>query len=747
LREARARVKLSRPSSEEDVVQPWRQLVEVFAPQASDPDTRAVREQWLSAMLVMASAVGLPMMILAAAVSFWQGQTFFALGYAAVFFGILAVTLSGRRLPFGLRGAVFVGIGLGAGALALWRVGLGGTGLLFIVVFIVAGAVLFGSRVGLLLAGVGLLILAVIGSVMVSGLWRPEIAVMLTSTGGVHWVLAGLLVLFATVAIGITPHMFARALGAAARERERHLAELQETAARLVEQTQRSHRAESEVAEGERRFRELIDLLPEAVCETDLSGRVTFLSRAGQRASGYTPEDVSRGLSAADLFASDEHDSFSTASEALRRGESRGLAEYQGRRKDGTSIPVLVRSTPISRDGQIVGIRSLVIDVSEQRRLEDRLNAAARLEAIGTLAGGVAHDFNNLLMSMQGHVSLLETECAANASQREALRAIAEAIGSGAKLTQQLLGFARSGRRELLVTDFNEVVLRTFALFSRTNKALRSRLELTAERCVVEIDRAQIERALLNLLVNAAQAMPGGGEICVSTAMAVPDPATRRRLSLGAAGYVMARVADTGVGMDAQTLKHLFEPFFTTKERGRGTGLGLATSYGIVRAHDGAIDVASTAGVGSTFTIWLPLSEKTPTGEARSAVAPPPRGSGTLLIIDDEAAVARVSGRLLERLGYEVLIAGSGEAGIELYRQHRDVIALVVLDFTMPGLSGAETFDRLRAFDPEVKVLLASGYGPDQAVEQLLARGCRGLVQKPYRPEEIAEKIAAILRA
>jgi PAS domain S-box-containing protein len=381
------------------------------------------------------------------------------------------------------------------------------------------------------------------------------------------------------------------------------------------------------------------------------------------------------------------------------------------------------------------------------RASEARLQQAQKLEAIGTLAGGIAHDFNNLLMGIQGNASLMQLETLPGDKILGRLRSIEECVRSGTELTRQLLGFARSGRFEVRPTDLNELIERTSSLFGRTRKDITVGRALSRDLWVVDADRGQLEQVLLNLYVNAWQAMPNGGELRIETRNLVVGEHEDSRHGVPPARYVVVSVTDTGVGMDEATQHRVFEPFFTTKEVGRGTGLGLAMVYGIVKSHGGLVAVESAPGAGATFTLYLPASTRSFTVEPTSKSRETLRGTETILLVDDEAIVLDVGKSMLEALGYSTLVAQSGADAIEVYERHREQIRVVVLDMVMPGLGGAETLERLKAIDPNVRVLLSSGYGLNDAARATFQRGCKAFIQKPFTLDDLSWKIREALEA
>jgi PAS domain S-box-containing protein len=385
-----------------------------------------------------------------------------------------------------------------------------------------------------------------------------------------------------------------------------------------------------------------------------------------------------------------------------------------------------------------------LIDLTEKKTLESQLLQAQKLEAIGTLAGGIAHDFNNLLMGIQGYTSLIMLTLGKDHSQYSKLLSIEDQVQSGATLTRQLLGFARGGNYEIKSTDLNEIIEKTSEIFGRTKKEIVIRCQYEKSLWTTDVDHGQIEQVLLNLYVNAWQAMPAGGEIYLQTENVILDADYCKSFSVPAGKYVKISVADTGTGMDEKTKKRIFEPFFTTKEMGRGTGLGLATVYGVIAGHKGIIDVYSERGLGTTFTIYLPASEKEAVKDekiCRGLLT----GKETVLVIDDEAVILEVTKDLVEALGYKVSIAQSGQEAIEIYKANHEAIDLIILDMIMPEMSGGETYDRLKSVNPNAKVILASGYTVNNHVTSILDKGCQHFIQKPFNLTDMSLKIREAL--
>jgi nitrogen-specific signal transduction histidine kinase/CheY-like chemotaxis protein len=402
-----------------------------------------------------------------------------------------------------------------------------------------------------------------------------------------------------------------------------------------------------------------------------------------------------------------------------------------------------LNSVPIQWEGRPAAL-NFFRDVTDKKRLEEQLLQAQKMEAIGTMAGGIAHDFNNLLMGILGNASLVLSEISANHPYHTEIKNIEQYAQNGAHLTRQLLGFARGGKYEVIPTDLNRLIKKTTEMFSHTRKEIRIYDKYETNIRNVDIDQGQIEQVLMNIYVNAWQAMPGGGDIYVQTENITLDENDAHSYGLEPGNYVKTSITDTGIGMDETTRQKIFEPFFTTKELGRGTGLGLAAVYGIIANHDGSIRVYSEKGKGTTFIIYLPASEKEVPKEKKL----PEEffmGTETVLLVDDEDMVSDIGKRLLERLGYNVLVAGGGKEAIEMYDKNKDKIKLVILDMIMPGMGGGEAFERLKTINPGIKVLLSSGYSMNGQAAQIMARGCKGFIQKPFNLKELSKKVRSFL--
>jgi PAS domain S-box-containing protein len=503
--------------------------------------------------------------------------------------------------------------------------------------------------------------------------------------------------------------------------------------------------AEEAVRQSEQRYRFLVEnvLLGLFICEMP-SGRFLFLNQRIREMFGYE-RDEGLDTSVWNVIHPDDHNLLKKRIEAKSKGKlpASDSAIYTAIKKNGSHFRVEVNASPVTYQG-ISAMQGVVMDVTEKELLEKQLQQAQKMEAIGTLAGGIAHDFNNLLMAMQGNSSLMLLDVDPGHPHHEKLKSSEQYVQRGANLTKQLLGFARGGKYEVRPTDLNELVMMSSKMFSRTKKEITLHSKYQQGLWTVEVDQGQIEQVLLNLYVNAWQAMPGGGDLFIQTENVMLDKTYAKLFKLAPGKYVKLTLIDTGVGMDGATIQRIFDPFFTTKEMGRGTGLGLASAYGIVKNHGGIIYVYSEIGEGTTFNIYLPASEKKIKKE-KEPLRELLKASGTVLLVDDEDIIIDVGAQMLKSLGFEVLIAKNGEQANEIYEKNRERIDIVILDMIMPGMGGGKTYDKLREKDPDVKVLLSSGYSINGQATEILDRGCNGFIQKPFNIEKLSHSIRKII--
>jgi two-component system, cell cycle sensor histidine kinase and response regulator CckA len=495
---------------------------------------------------------------------------------------------------------------------------------------------------------------------------------------------------------------------------------------------------------GEALFRSLLDSSPDAIVIVDLKGNVKYVNVGFTDLFGWRLEEV-KGKRVPFVPKPEEAASVVEILRVIEKGERSRSFPTRRYTKDGRLLDVYLSASRYEdHQGKPVGMMVILKDVTRLRELEMQLYRSQRMEAIGTLASGIAHDFNNLMMGMQGNISLLKFDLEGNRDHLEKLDKIEKHVHQGVGLTRQLLGLAKVGAYEVQPTDLNMLLENSVEMFGRTKKEIVIERGYQEGIWTVDVDPGQIEQVLLNLFVNAWQAMPGGGRIILKTENIRPDGQFLRLLNLRSGKYVKITVADTGAGIDQAIVGKIFDPFFTTKHQDRGTGLGLASAFRIVSNHRGMIDVESEPGKGTSFFIYLPASGSSVATENISENAPR-TGKETIMLVDDEKMVADVTCQLLEKLGYHVLTAYSGEEALAVYETHQEAIDLVILDIVMPGLSGDKTFERLRKLNPRLNVLLCSGYSLNGQAENLLARGCRDFIQKPFDITNLSQKIRSII--
>jgi two-component system cell cycle sensor histidine kinase/response regulator CckA len=510
---------------------------------------------------------------------------------------------------------------------------------------------------------------------------------------------------------------------------------------------------EKALSESERHYRLLIENIPTVAWVTRQDGRTVFISSNVEKVYGFTTDEVlaSGNKLWYGRIHPDDRDHVKEAFRSLFDQKVQYNVEYRIQRKDGQWIWIHDRANIVEEKAGAHFAYGVFSDITDRKRaeeekakLQNQLQQAQKMEAIGTLAGGIAHDFNNLLMGIQGRASLMSVELDASHPHSEHLNAIEEYIRSATDLTKQLLGFARGGKYEVKTTDMNELVLNSATMFGRTKREIQIHTKLYNQAPVVEVDRSQIEQVLLNMYVNAWQAMPDGGELYLETKIVTLDDEFCKPYQAEPGRYVTVSVTDTGIGMDEATRQRVFDPFFTTQEKGRGTGLGLASAYGIIKNHRGMITVYSESGHGTTFSVYLPLSNKEAQRETPVA-ARLITGAGTILLVDDEEMIIDVGKAMLERLGYRVFTAPGGQQAVEAVTRMGTEIDLVILDMIMPGMDGGKTFDRIREIQPQIPVMLSSGYAINGQAEEIMRRGCNGFIQKPFNMSEFSKQVRKIL--
>jgi PAS domain S-box-containing protein len=502
--------------------------------------------------------------------------------------------------------------------------------------------------------------------------------------------------------------------------------------------------------QGEEEVRErlaaVLESSGDAIAAHDLQGVVESWNRGAEHVYGYTAQEMI-GRSGEILVPSDRASEEAAILELVSRGEAVPPFETARVRKDGTQIQVSLTISPIrDRSGRIIGTAYSGRDISERKRVEEKLQQTQKLESLGILAGGIAHDFNNLLTGILGNASLM-TELVTSSPARELAESVIQAAERAAHLTRQMLAYSGRGRFLIQPMHCSQQVREITALIAASiPKNVQVRLALADDLPLIEADAGQFQQLVMNLVINGAEAVGSArGVVTISTGVEQIEEREIAGMTFGGdlkpGRYVSLEVRDSGCGMDADTLARIFDPFFTTKFTGRG--LGLAAVLGIVRGHQGGVNVRSAPGRGTVFQVLFPLAI---VQKQEPKVSPPePQFSAdTILIVDDEQLVRRAAQVALEKYGYTTLLAEDGQRAVELFRSKRDEIAVVLLDMTMPVMSGEETFQELRKIRPDVAVIASSGYSEAEAMARF-GRGIAGFVQKPYTASTLAARVAEVM--
>jgi len=502
------------------------------------------------------------------------------------------------------------------------------------------------------------------------------------------------------------------------------------------------NRAEDAFRKSEEKYRILVENASDAIFIIQ-DETIKFPNPKANAMMGYSSEELA-GIPFIDLIHPDDRDMvFDVLKRVFRGDEVPGAYSLRMINKAGEELWVQLNVVFLSWEGQPAGL-SILRDITQQKKLESQLLQARKMEAIGTLAGGIAHDFNNLLMGIQGNTSLILMDIDSSSPHYEQLEKIEQYVQDGADLSRQLLGFARKGKYKVKPINLNEAIEQNYTMFGRTKKEVTIHRKFQQDIWAVKGDMGQIGQVLMNLYINAWDAMPRGGNLYLMTENVILDEDFGERYQLVSGNYVKLSVTDTGVGMSEETKTRVFEPFFTTKGMGRGTGLGLASVYGIINNHNGIINVYSETDKGTTFNIYLPASEKHAEKKARLPKEML-KGSETILLVDDEDMILDTEKQMLEILGYNVLTGGSGKEAIEIYKKNQRQIHMAILDMIMPDMGGGAVYDEMKKMNPDVKVLLSSGYSIEGEATEILARGCNGFIQKPFTINKLSHEIREIL--
>jgi PAS domain S-box-containing protein len=506
-------------------------------------------------------------------------------------------------------------------------------------------------------------------------------------------------------------------------------------------------RSEEELKHQTSHFLQLFDKSPDAIVLLDTSDHIVDINKAFVTLFQYTLDEI-KGRSLSDFIVPNEFET--EASELSKESLSGQIVKLEvvRKRKDGRLVEVEVTGYPVEIENKIVGVYGIYQDVSEEKKLQEQLRQAQKMESIATLAGGVAHDFNNILGIVLGYIGVLQLRQQTAQGITEITNEIKKAVERGAALVRQLLTFARQTEAKIEPVDLNAVVLELTKMLNATfPKTVEIAVSGKGEIPLVKADASQLHQALLNLCVNARDAMPSGGTLSLNLEQ-VNGLSVREKFSEARGEkYIKIAVQDTGMGMDEATREHIFEPFFTTKGIGKGTGLGLAVVHGVVKGLHGFIDVQSTVGSGTAFSLYIPV----PPQQLRTAapeeylIGEIPGGDETILLVEDEEALSFLLKSFLESKGYTVIVAKDGLEGVDSFRRQPQNIDLVFSDMGLPKLSGWEAAKRMREIRPEIKIVLASGFVDPNQRSEILKNGVHDIFQKPYVPNDVLKRIREIL--
>ncbi len=526
-----------------------------------------------------------------------------------------------------------------------------------------------------------------------------------------------------------------------------HEFDLGERRARLILAINITKQVEVETAlqQSESRFRSLVQNSSDVITILDPAGTMVYVSPACEKIFGYPPEELMGKSGFEYMHPNDIEKTIERLEKILQNQGSQEVVEYRFRHAEGHWIALESVGINLLHDPSIQGIVVNSRDISERQQLTAQLRQVQKMDSIGRLAGGIAHDFNNILTAIQGYADLSLSMDLPNENLHDYIQQIAMAANRASTLTRQLLAFSRQQVIQLKMIDLNQAISEMSLMLMRLiGENIHLRVDCDPNISPIEADKGMLEQVILNLVVNARDAMPEGGELTIRT-FAVSSPkmenysgsVTRRPNAVG------LEVIDSGCGMDEKTREHIFEPFFTTKEIGKGTGLGLSTVYGIVEQHRGRIEVDSKVDEGTTFRVLLPISAKTISVEAEDGANPVIRGGNeTILVVEDEPSVREMVITVLQRQGYQILQAGTVHEALEVWQQNRGAISIVITDIMMPGgLTGCDLGKKLYEEDPQLRVIFCSGYSPRLVAGELALESGVNFLQKPFTPADLARVV------
>ncbi|MFH1057742.1 MAG: response regulator [Pseudomonadota bacterium] len=711
----------------QNIAQRWSRLEQSLLPaKVWEADSLTIwRERILLVLSLMAAGLGLlalaPSLVLAYVEQRWAVMVIDCVAYLAV----LAVFL-GRRRSLQVRAWIIYLVVYGLGLGLMIMLGPHGAGYIWLFAASVMAGALLGLRPALVTLVINLASLLLVAVLLHQG-HLPWSAGM-TNPLEVWLVMVTNFMLLNALVTVTTALMLGGLKGALEKEVEASLS----------------------LRQSEARFRDLSENAPDIIFALDPDGRFSYVNPGMAAILGYAPAELA-GRALVDLAPPDQAAPLRTAL-AAAAGGGRTVHGVETRlvHRDGRSLRFLLGGAPHGGEpGGPYGMIGVLKDVTEQAQLAHQLQQAQKMEALGVLAGGIAHDFNNILSVVMGYTELAQELSGQGRPNRAELDQVLQASLRARNLVKQILTFSRKAEADLKPLDLNQAVRAALAILRRTlPKMIAIEDRLAPDAPLVRADANQIEQVLLNLANNAADAMPDGGRLVFETqAVNLDQGFSSRHGDVRPGRYVLLAVSDTGRGMDPATLDRVFDPFFTTKAVGKGTGLGLATVYGIVKGHGGQVYCYSEPGQGSSFKIFLPEAQAGPDAAAGGA-EPSLRelgGSETILLVDDEQALRDLGALSLREAGYTVLTASDGETALAAYEERAAEIDLVLMDLGMPGMGGRKTCQAILAMDPAAKVLITSGYAAHNQVRDSLEAGAAGYVAKPFQRRDLLAAVRRVL--